>query len=71
MAAGFTWTVKGNNLIEGVQGRYMLPFLPFILLLFRNSNLVLNKSIDRELMFSVSVLNVVTLISLFQVIISI
>lgn len=70
MAAGFTWTVKGNNLIEGVQGRYMLPFLPFILLLFRNSNLVLNKSIDRELMFSVSVVNVVTLISLFQVIIS-
>lgn len=63
--AGFTWTVKGETIIQGVQGRYMLPFLPFALLLARNSNLVLNKNIDKGLMFTISLCEVVTLVNVF------
>lgn len=47
------WTPLGFSTIEGVQGRYFLPILPLLLLLVRNSNLTLQKSIDRPIMYAV------------------
>ena len=31
-----TWTPKGNDFIEGVQGRYFIPVLPFFAFIFSN-----------------------------------
>ena len=67
--AGFTWTAKGEYLIQGVQGRYVLPFLPFGLLLARNSNLSLKKDINKELMFSSVICGVIVLTNLFTALI--
>ena len=43
------WTPLGATQIEGLQGRYFLPFLPLALLVFQNKNLFIRKSIDNYL----------------------
>lgn len=52
MASMFmSWTPKDAIGIEGVQGRYFLPLLPVLLLLFRTKNIVVKKDISRKLMY--------------------
>ena len=46
-----TWTNQTSSVIEGVQGRYLLPVLPLLLLLFRNHTLILKRSIDKPIIF--------------------
>lgn len=42
-----SYTPFGSSLIEGVQGRYFLPFLPILMIsLMRNSYLALNKPVN-------------------------
>lgn len=43
------WTPMGHVSIEGVQGRYFLPFLLLLLTAFKNSLIYLKRNIDREL----------------------
>lgn len=43
------WTPVTNASIEGVQGRYILPFLPMLVLSMKNRIFVLSKDIDRWL----------------------
>lgn len=43
------WTPVTYGVIEGVQGRYFLPFLPMIFLSIRNKTFLLQKNIDRGL----------------------
>lgn len=43
------WTAITFSEIDGVQGRYFLPFLPMIVLSMKNKIFVLNKNIDRWL----------------------
>ena len=43
------WTPVTYGVIEGVQGRYFLPFLPMIFLSMRNKTFLLQKNIDRGL----------------------
>lgn len=43
----FGWTPMGYVSIEGVQGRYFLPFMLILLTACKNRNLLLNKRIDR------------------------
>lgn len=62
---GFTWTQKGAPIIEGVQGRYMIPVLPIAFLMIRNSTLTYKKNIDNKLVFSLCALQVITLWSAF------
>lgn len=52
MASMFmSWTPKDAVGIEGVQGRYFLPLLPILLLLFRTQNVVVKKDMSRKLMY--------------------
>lgn len=62
------WTPLGFSTIEGVQGRYFLPILPLLLLLVRNSNLTLQKSIDRPIMYGVFLTQVFAVGSIAQTI---
>lgn len=43
------WTPVTYGVIEGVQGRYFLPFLPMVFLSMRNKTFLLQKNIDRGL----------------------
>jgi uncharacterized membrane protein len=38
-----TWTSVGNNIIEGVQGRYFIPIAPLFLFLFYNNKIKVNR----------------------------
>lgn len=44
-ALWISWTPNYYDCIEGVQGRYFLPFLPMLLFTFRNKVLILQKEI--------------------------
>lgn len=47
-----TWTPKDYISIEGVQGRYFIPFMLALSLVGRNGRLMYEKSIDRGLMYA-------------------
>lgn len=47
-----TWTPYGNISIEGVQGRYFIPFMPALMLLARNRRLVWERSPERGLLYA-------------------
>lgn len=68
--AAITWTNVISPVIEGVQGRYFLPILPLILLLFRNSKVVFKKGISKQIMICTVVLHVITAIDLFFTLLS-
>lgn len=70
VVVAYTWTPQGESIIEGVQGRYLIPILPIFLLLFRNRNLTFKKDISRKLMYTMCLVNVITLTFSFQQIIS-
>lgn len=46
-----SWTPKNSTEIAGIQGRYLLPVLPVLLLLFRNGNAAVKKDRSRAYMF--------------------
>lgn len=41
------WTPMGHVSVEGVQGRYFLPFMLILLTACKNRGVILNKRIDR------------------------
>ena len=43
------WTPMGSMEIQGVQGRYFIPFLPLILLILDNNLIILQKNIEKYL----------------------
>ena len=47
-----TWTPKDHISIEGVQGRYFIPFMPALLLIGRNARLMYEKPVERGLMYA-------------------
>lgn len=63
--AGFLWTPIGHNLIQGVQGRYLLPVFPVMLLLLRCKKISRPIKTDKLIMFSMIVSQVVTISHVF------
>lgn len=47
------WTPVGHVSIEGVQGRYFLPFMMILLTAFKNRGVILNRRIDRGIQAAV------------------
>lgn len=64
-----SWTPIDSSIIEGVQGRYFLPILPALLLLFRNSNITLKRDMSKYIMIAVCFLNILELALAFRVIV--
>lgn len=58
-----TWTGAGSKLIQGVQGRYFIPILPLVLLLFRNRLFVARKNIEREVLLAACVLQFFSIVN--------
>lgn len=60
-------TPQGSLVIEGVQGRYFLPFLPALLLACKNDLLVLTKDRNRSILYLMCCANLYVLIRLYSV----
>lgn len=69
LALWLVYTPKGHMTIEGVQGRYFLPYLPLILYMLRNKVIVLKKNIDKGLIVAFYLLQYVTVGLIFTSII--
>lgn len=62
-----TWTPMGNVSIEGVQGRYFIPLLPALGLLFRNERLTFDRPADRGLVAGGFLAQLLTVMYLMKV----
>ena len=61
-AAGVMWTPVNYTTAFGIQGRYIIPVLPLIVLFFTGENLTLKKKIDDGLLFAICAVNVLMLL---------
>jgi uncharacterized membrane protein len=71
LALWTSWTPIGSATILGVQGRYFIPILPVLLILTRNSKLVVKGSIDNLIMFATLVVQALTVLNIINVAINI
>ncbi len=62
------WTPRTSTVIEGVQGRYFLPFLPALLMACKNDRIVLTKNGNRSILFMMCCVNLYVLLRLFSVV---
>ena len=60
--AGIMWTPVNYTTAFGIQGRYIIPVLPLIVLFFTNENITLKKKIDGGLLFALCAVNVLMLL---------
>ena len=61
-------TPRTSMVIEGVQGRYFLPFLPALLLACKNDRLVLTKDGNRSILYLMCCANLYILLRLYSVV---
>lgn len=59
------WTPLSSPYIQGVQGRYFLPFLPVLLMACKNDGLVLTKDRNRSILYLMYCVNGYALLRLF------
>lgn len=59
------WTPVSYNHIEGVQGRYFLPFIPLALLCIRSNKLTADKQVDKKLMCSGLLLGMLIIVYIY------
>ena len=59
------WTPLSSPYIQGVQGRYFLPFLPVLLMACKNDCLVLTKDRNRSILYLMYCVNGYALLRLF------
>ncbi|MEG1809711.1 MAG: DUF2142 domain-containing protein, partial [Oscillospiraceae bacterium] len=63
-----TWTPINFSTIYGIQGRYLLPVLPLLLIALRSDNLTLKRNIDSRLMFALVSLDYLVMLDAFAVV---
>ena len=69
MLSMFTgWTFSTENVIAGVQGRYLLPFVPLAALVLRSNVIVSQKSLKVLILFGILALNLAYLTRIYAVI---
>lgn len=59
------FTPKGADCVLGVQGRYFLPALPLVILLFRNNKLALKRVSEKGVIFASCYFNIFALASVY------
>ncbi|MBQ8604868.1 MAG: DUF2142 domain-containing protein [Oscillospiraceae bacterium] len=62
-----TWTPINYTTIFGIQGRYVLPALPLMVMFFNNKLITLEKNIDRILLYSILPLDVLVVLNVFMI----
>lgn len=62
------WTPVSSRIICGVQGRYFLPFLPVLLMTWKNDIVVLTKNADRSILYLMCCANAFVLMRLFSIV---
>ncbi len=62
-----TWTPVNYTTIFGIQGRYVLPALPLMVMFFNNRLVTLEKNIDRILLYSILPLDVLVVLNVFMI----
>ena len=62
-----SWTPITSRAVEGVQGRYFLPILPLVLLLFRNGRIVWKGRMHNILIYFIWLTQLLTVASVFQI----
>ncbi len=62
------WTAMSSQVIEGVQGRYFLPFLPVLLMAFKNDTIILTKNGNRSILYLMCCANGYVLLRLYSVV---
>jgi len=65
------WTFADEEIIQGIQGRYFLPFLPIIALAIRSNKAVLKRKLQTVIVFGLFAMNLAYLIRLFSIILTI
>ena len=66
MAMWLNWTPVSFPYVEGVQGRYFLPMIPMLIVILKNNLIVLKKNIDMQLAYSVFLLQIPTMLKIFD-----
>lgn len=56
-----TWTRIGSTVVEGVQSRYLIPFLPLIIIILNQSVKKLNLSLEQFFFFSIIIIQILTI----------
>lgn len=62
------WTPVTSNVINGVQGRYLLPLLPMFLLTLKNDRVVRTDCGDRPLLYLMIVMDLYVVIRIFSIV---
>lgn len=62
------WTPVSSRMIDGVQGRYLLPLLPMFLLTFKNSKVVRTGSNDAPLLYGIVLMELYVILRLFSIV---
>lgn len=62
------WTPISATTIQGVQGRYLLPLLPMLLLTTRNSRLVRTDGEDAGILFAMVCMDVYVILRVFAIV---
>lgn len=60
------WKLKAENQIDGLQGRYYLPFAPLLFLLFRAKSCIFTSDPRRYVLFGLTALNLSYLTYIFS-----
>lgn len=63
-----SWTPLSSPIILGVQGRYLLPALPFVLMTMKSDRVVRTAGQDNRLLFYMCVMNGYVLLRLFSIV---
>ena len=61
-----SWTTRGAPVIEGIQGRYFLPVLPLLLMLFENGLVVSSKDLRRAVLLGFFCMDCFALLRIFS-----
>lgn len=67
VAACITWTPINYETIFGIQGRYLLPVLPLLIMALQNDNLIFRKAVDDKLMYLILPTDILVILNVFMI----
>ena len=60
----FAFTPVGWPTIEGVQGRYFLPVIVFLVIFIRNKKIIIKNNLNRYFIMFIIILQTITVINI-------